>query len=575
MATTISTQDLENVRRDIDDIGKAVNENVIVSPRYGEDFKSLPMISAEFQDAIETAAAAGAGENGWTDLLIQTADGSTQRAKNDSFQSQIDGKASAEYLDAALAEQTQTVDAALSDQTQTVNDALSQLSTAATKFYPTLAEANADIANIEVNQPVQVGEAVNGGLWYKATAEATTLTKSAYDPLTQAKADATTKANAAKNEAIATAATDATTKANTAEANAKTYTDGVVFSGLTENIYETNIEVTPSTGTVSPGTFIYAEPALYDGVISKAHGYLRAGVTQFKAKIFQRVENDFFLVASSNIPIIVGASEHILDTPLSIKKGQYVGFFTADAGVEFVLKSGSRPYKYASGDVSKIAVGTLSTNATYLMYFESKRLSLDGVVQNNVANAIKNSTMLEVLSNQLVVANDFIGAEILTGGTTKASVEYVAYTKTVENAGFVDSVDFNLLADDSVAFFSLRMQSDNSYHIINETPYIAYTSGINTAVLEDFYVNEGDILGWKALARNLALDNSAQNATPIFALTRTSANVMTLGPSYSVAQPRIKFNISYAPKALRVVVLTQAQYDALPSKDPNVLYGVV
>lgn len=56
------------------------------------------------------------------------------------------------------------------------------------RFYQTLAEANADIANIAVNQAVQVGESgENGGLWYKATEGATTLTKSAYDPLTQAK----------------------------------------------------------------------------------------------------------------------------------------------------------------------------------------------------------------------------------------------------------------------------------------------------------------------------------------------------------------------------------------------------
>lgn len=79
------------------------------------------------------------------------------------------------------------VDNALSEQTQTVNTALSNLSTAANKFYPTLAEAIADIANIVVNQPVTIGETANGGLWYKTTAEATTLTKSAYDPVEQAK----------------------------------------------------------------------------------------------------------------------------------------------------------------------------------------------------------------------------------------------------------------------------------------------------------------------------------------------------------------------------------------------------
>ena len=53
----------------------------------------------------------------------------------------------------------------------------------ATYQYDTLVEANADIANIAVNQNVNV---VDGGLYLKATAGATSLTKSAYDPLNQA-----------------------------------------------------------------------------------------------------------------------------------------------------------------------------------------------------------------------------------------------------------------------------------------------------------------------------------------------------------------------------------------------------
>ena len=112
-------------------------------------------------------------------------------------------------------------------ETEYVNIALSNLSTEASKFYPTLTEANADIANLAVNQVVNIGEVANGGLWHKATAGATSLTKSAYDPLTQAKADATTKANAAQAAAINAAATDATTKANAAEANAKSYAENV------------------------------------------------------------------------------------------------------------------------------------------------------------------------------------------------------------------------------------------------------------------------------------------------------------------------------------------------------------
>ena len=86
MATTISTQDLENARRDIDDIGKAVNEKVIVSPRYGEDFKSIPMLAAEaqgkineWQNAINTITVG----NGVPALAVSDASGVTQQDIND------------------------------------------------------------------------------------------------------------------------------------------------------------------------------------------------------------------------------------------------------------------------------------------------------------------------------------------------------------------------------------------------------------------------------------------------------------------------------------------------------------
>ena len=52
------------------------------------------------------------------------------------------------------------------------------------KFYPTLAEANADIANIRTDVYVITGD---NGAYYKDTAGATSLTKSPYDLLTQAK----------------------------------------------------------------------------------------------------------------------------------------------------------------------------------------------------------------------------------------------------------------------------------------------------------------------------------------------------------------------------------------------------
>ncbi|WP_288384595.1 SGNH/GDSL hydrolase family protein [uncultured Acinetobacter sp.] len=54
------------------------------------------------------------------------------------------------------------------------------------KSYPTLAQANADIANIPLNVSVKILSADDGGDYYKATAEATSLTKSPYDPVNKA-----------------------------------------------------------------------------------------------------------------------------------------------------------------------------------------------------------------------------------------------------------------------------------------------------------------------------------------------------------------------------------------------------
>ena len=75
-----------------------------------------------------------------------------------------------------------------------VDNALSEFQGGSTKFYVTLAEANADIANImpklttdNVKDLVNIGEVANGGVWYKASSSATSLTKSPYDPRIQAK----------------------------------------------------------------------------------------------------------------------------------------------------------------------------------------------------------------------------------------------------------------------------------------------------------------------------------------------------------------------------------------------------
>lgn len=92
-----------------------------------------------------------------------------------------------------------------------VDEALSNLSTNANKFYPTLAEANYYITQMAVNDVVTVGEEANKGLWYKATAGATNLTKSPYDPLRQAKS----YADAAKVSPVFTGTPTAPTPSTT------------------------------------------------------------------------------------------------------------------------------------------------------------------------------------------------------------------------------------------------------------------------------------------------------------------------------------------------------------------------
>ena len=67
-----------------------------------------------------------------------------------------------------------------------VGSALTGLSLA-NKTYATVAAANEDIANIAVNQSVWVSSATEGGLYEKKTAGATSVVKSAFDPVMQAK----------------------------------------------------------------------------------------------------------------------------------------------------------------------------------------------------------------------------------------------------------------------------------------------------------------------------------------------------------------------------------------------------
>ena len=122
-----------------------------------------------------------------------------------------------------------------------VEVALSNLSTTANKFYPTLSEANSHLATMPVNTVVTIGEEAYKGLWYKATANATTLIKSAYDPLTQANNYTNNKTSITKTEVVAIA---------------NNYTD-LVFDAVPAVIapYVAQAEAAATAATISAGVF--------------------------------------------------------------------------------------------------------------------------------------------------------------------------------------------------------------------------------------------------------------------------------------------------------------------------------
>lgn len=94
MVDFISTQDLINVKQDIEDIGLSVNTDGVITPRYGSAYDSLPKVIremieqknlklAELQAAIDTAVAAGVGTAGWYSYLVVHDNGETQKQIND------------------------------------------------------------------------------------------------------------------------------------------------------------------------------------------------------------------------------------------------------------------------------------------------------------------------------------------------------------------------------------------------------------------------------------------------------------------------------------------------------------
>lgn len=72
---TLDPQDFINLKRDIDDSGKGPNIDGVINPRYGEPYKSFPMVAREGEEAYTAAVQKLLDEGGWnsyptTDQLL-------------------------------------------------------------------------------------------------------------------------------------------------------------------------------------------------------------------------------------------------------------------------------------------------------------------------------------------------------------------------------------------------------------------------------------------------------------------------------------------------------------------------
>lgn len=161
----ITRQELVDAQKDAQTLEDVINgaPNVLIDTRLGRKvytLASVPQINTMSRDEIEEDLAQKAD----LALLPLKADKADTFTKTE-VTVLVDPKADKTYVDTAL----------------------SGFTNGASKFYATLALANADIANIGIKDKVDIGEVANGGTWYKAAAGAVTLTKSPYDPLIQTK----------------------------------------------------------------------------------------------------------------------------------------------------------------------------------------------------------------------------------------------------------------------------------------------------------------------------------------------------------------------------------------------------
>lgn len=412
------------------------------------------------------------------------------------------------------------------------------------KAYQTLSAAQAAQSTLPANSIVEVTNdptASNNGIYQW---NGTTLTKSTYDPLTQAKA----------------------------------YTTDVLANGLTQEIYKTTLTPDAPNPSGLSSTVVFTEQAVaITGIVSKVYANLTPQVSALFAIVFDLVGSNY--VQSSNSPVVINAegTEHTLVTPLKVENGQFIGFYCA-GGMPYATNATAKTHAYEIGSATSVPITQTYNSVIWQLYFIVNSHSIASVSENLIQNAknitINSQNITSVIAS-LGTESETIGADMLSGGSSSANIEYVPYATKMKKNGWIHKAEFNLLVDDVVSFFVARKQPNNSYLIIAESPPVSYPAGINTAILSGLDYQKDDLIGWSAAYKKVIFDHSilANSTSEYCAISKTN-NTFLVNQVLNLSQPRVKFTL-YEFGHLKMTVLTQSQYDTLEIKDQNTLYGVI
>lgn len=405
-----------------------------------------------------------------------------------------------------------------------VDSALAGFSNGASKFYPTLAAANADIANIAVKDKVEVGEVVNGGTWYKATAGATSLTKSAYDPLTQAKnyADANALFNPIRLRdtdlnTLTTVGIYCVTEAASATLALNFPKESLGFlvvakSQLSNIVYQTYFADNAIYSRTFNGTSWSAWSDNGNGEIFKN----TRNVAEFKNIIETAFEMSSNIFSGATLNTTIDSTGNIVPDAT-----RWLGdFVSCEYGEKFSVSSGA--YRVSYFDENKVFVSQISTTVTTSFTVSSGRAKyfrLSGTTPLNTMQLNKGETLLpyEPFKLQPKYLPELI-----------VSPEQTTFFETSKNLFNLTTVllhttiDFegNVVADgtrwlgDYIACKAGDVFSvpEASYRVAYFSSSKTFVNTVSTAAISSFTVPVGTAYAYFRLSSTAAIDDMRVNA---------------------------------------------------------------